>query len=50
MEGMTLGQVTKTLAALAKDVSELRGSISRLSWLVPLIVALGIAVMVAFKR
>jgi dCTP deaminase len=53
MEGMTLGQVMKTLAALAKDVSELRGSISRLSWMVPLIVGFGIAVigiMVELKR
>lgn len=46
-EGMTLGQVTKTLGALAKDVSELRGSITRLSWLIPLIVGVGIAAIAA---
>lgn len=42
-EGLTLGQVIKTLSNLARDVSELRGSVSKLSWLVPLIVAVGIA-------
>jgi hypothetical protein len=53
MEGMTLGQVMKTLAALAKDVSELRGSVSRLSWILPLIISFGIAIiaiLVALKR
>ena len=44
-EGMTLGQVVKTLTALAKDVAELRGSVNRLSWLVPLIVAIGMGVV-----
>jgi dCTP deaminase len=44
-EGLTLGAVIKTLSALAKDVAELRGSISRMSWLVPLIVGLGISVI-----
>ena len=44
-EGMTLGQVTKTLGALAKDVAELRGSVGRLSWVLPLIVAVGMAVV-----
>lgn len=51
-EGLTLGQVMKTLGALAKDVSELRGSVNRLSWLVPLIVAVGmgaVAAVVALK-
>ena len=58
-EGLTLGQVMKTLSALAKnvselakDVSELRGSVNRLSWLVPLIVTVGmvvIGVIVALK-
>lgn len=51
-EGMTLGQVTKTLGALAKDVSELRGSVGRLSWVLPLIVGVGmtvIGVVVALK-
>jgi dCTP deaminase len=59
-EGLTLGQVMKTLAALAqdvsqlaKDVSELRGSVNRLSWLVPLIVTVGmvvIGIVVALKK
>ena len=44
-EGMTLGQVMKTLGALAKDVAELRGSVGRLSWLLPVIVAIGMAVV-----
>ncbi|HEV1996413.1 MAG TPA: hypothetical protein VGR03_18910, partial [Candidatus Acidoferrum sp.] len=44
-EGLTLGQVIKTLTALAKDVAELRGSIGRLSWSVPLIVAVGMAIV-----
>jgi dCTP deaminase len=51
-EGLTLGAVIKTLSALAKDVAELRGSIKLMSWLVPLIVALGmgvIAILVAIK-
>jgi hypothetical protein len=51
-EGLTLGQVIKTLSALANDVAELRGSVARLSWLVPLIVAIGMAgvgVIVALK-
>jgi len=59
-EGLTLGQVMKTLSALAKnvselakDVSELRGSVNRLSWLVPLIVTVGmvvIGIVVALKK
>ena len=51
-EGLTLGQVMKTLSALAKnvselakDVSELRVSVNRLSWLVPLIVTVGMVVI-----
>ncbi len=44
-QGMTLGEVIKTLGALAADVAELRGSVARLSWLVPLIVGLGMAVV-----
>lgn len=44
-EGLTLGQVMKTLSALANDVAELRGSVGRLSWLVPVIVGVGIAVI-----
>ncbi|MGH9771764.1 MAG: dCTP deaminase [Candidatus Acidiferrales bacterium] len=44
-EGMTLGQVMKTLSALANDVAELRGSVGRLSWVLPLIVAIGMAVV-----
>lgn len=53
MEGMTLGQVMKTLSALAKDVSKLEGSVSRLSWWMPLIVIFGmtvIGIVVALKR
>jgi dCTP deaminase len=53
MEGMTLGQVMKTLSGLARDVSKLEGSVSRLSWSIPLIVTIGMAVIgivVAFKR
>ena len=52
-EGLTLGQVMKTLSALAKDVAELRGSVTRLSWSVPIIVGLGmsiIAILVALRR
>ncbi len=51
-EGLTLGQVMKTLSALAADVAELRGSVGRLSWMVPLIVGVGIAaigIVVAIK-
>jgi len=44
-EGLTLGQVMKTLGALAKDVAELRGSVGRLSWLLPLVVVVGITVI-----
>jgi len=52
-EGLTLGQVMKTLSALAMDVAGIKGSVNRLSWLVPLIVALGMAVIgivVTFKK
>lgn len=52
-EGLTLGQVMKTLSALAQDVAELRGSVGRLAWLVPLIVGIGmavIAVVVTLKK
>jgi dCTP deaminase len=52
-EGLTLGQVMKTLSALAKDVAELRGSVGRLAWLVPLVVGIGMAVValvVTFKK
>jgi dCTP deaminase len=44
-EGLTLGEVMKTLSALAKDVAELRGSVGRLAWWVPAIITLGIAVI-----
>jgi hypothetical protein len=44
-EGMTLGQIMKTLSALAKDVSELRGSVTRLSWSIPIIVGLGMTIV-----
>ena len=52
-EGLTLGQVMKTLSALAEDVAELRGSVSRLAWWIPLIILFGIAVIgviVALKK
>jgi hypothetical protein len=44
-KGLTLGEMMTTLQALAKDVSELRGSVGRLSWLVPLIVGIGMTVV-----
>ncbi len=44
-EALTLGGVVKTLGALAADVKELRGSVGRLSWSVPLLVGFGIAVI-----
>lgn len=44
-EGLTVGQMMKTLSALAKDVSELRGSVSKLTWFLPLIVLVGMTVI-----
>lgn len=44
-EGLTLGEMMKTLSSLAQDVSELRGSMSRLAWAIPLIVVFGITVI-----
>lgn len=44
-EGLTLGEMVKTLTALSKDVAGLRGAVGRLSWSLPLIVGLGIAVI-----
>ncbi|MGO8709359.1 MAG: dCTP deaminase domain-containing protein [Terracidiphilus sp.] len=44
-EGLTLGQITKTLGALAKDVSELRGSVAKLTWVIPLIIVIGLGVI-----
>lgn len=44
-EGLTLGGVIKILTAQAKDIAELRGSVNRLAWLVPLIVAIGMGVV-----
>ena len=41
----TIGGMVKSLAVLAGDVSELRGSVGRLSWTIPLIVGLGITVI-----
>lgn len=41
----TIGGMVKSLAALAGDVAELRGSVARLSWSIPLIVGLGITVI-----
>lgn len=55
----TLGGMVKSLSALASDVgglntsvARLEGSVSRLSWVIPLLVAFGIgvtAIIVAFK-
>jgi dCTP deaminase len=53
MEGLTLGQMMKTLSSLATNVSKLEGSVARLSWSIPLIVGFGITVIgiiEAFKR
>jgi len=44
-EGLTLGEMVKTLGSLARDVAELRGSVGRLSWVLPLIVAFGMALV-----
>lgn len=41
----TIGGMVKSLAVLAEDVAELRGSVGRLSWSIPLIVGLGITVI-----
>jgi dCTP deaminase len=52
-EALTLGGVVKTLGALAADVRELRGSVGRLTWIMPLLVAFGIgviAIIVAIRR
>lgn len=45
VEGMTMGEIIKTLSSVARDVSTLQGSVSRLTWMLPLIVGLGIAVI-----
>jgi dCTP deaminase len=44
-EAPTLGEMMKTLSGLALVVSELRGSVNRLGWLIPLIIAIGIGVI-----
>jgi dCTP deaminase len=44
-EAPTLGEMMKTLSGLALVVSELRGSVNRLSWSIPLIITIGIAVI-----
>jgi uncharacterized membrane protein len=49
----TLATLARDVSQLAKDVSGLRGSVNRLSWLVPLIVTIGmvvIGVVVALKK
>lgn len=48
-ESPTLGGMVKSLQALARDVSHLQGSIGRLSWSIPLLVAFGIAIMAAIS-
>jgi hypothetical protein len=51
-EGLTLGEMMKTLNTLAVNVSDLRlsvgkleGSVGKLTWVIPLIIALGIAII-----
>jgi len=51
-EGLTLGEMMKTLTSLAVDVSDLRvsvskltGSVGRLAWAIPVIVILGITII-----
>jgi len=51
-EGLTLGEMMKTLTSLAGDVSDLRvsvskltGSVGRLAWAIPVIVILGITII-----
>jgi dCTP deaminase len=44
-EAPTLGEMMKTLSGLALVVSELRGSVRRLGWTIPLIISIGIAVI-----
>jgi dCTP deaminase len=44
-EAPTLGEMMKTLSGLALVVSELRGSVNRLAWVIPLIITIGIAVI-----
>lgn len=44
-ESPTIGGMVKSLQSLARDVSELKGSVSRLSWSIPFIVSLGIAII-----
>jgi hypothetical protein len=48
----TLGGMVKSLSALARDVggletsvARLEGSVSKLTWVIPLIVALGVAII-----
>jgi dCTP deaminase len=44
-KGMTFGEVTRMLSALAQEVSGLARSVKMLEWLIPAIVGLGIAVI-----
>jgi dCTP deaminase len=44
-EGLTLGEMVKTMVQLGQDVSELKGAVGRLSWSIPIIVGLGMAVI-----
>lgn len=41
----TIGGMVKSLATLARDVAELRGSVGRLSWMIPVIVGIGMTVI-----
>lgn len=49
-EALTLGGVVKTLAALAADVRELRGSVKGLVWAIPAIVGFGITIIAIIVR
>lgn len=51
-ESPTLGGMVKSLASLATDVSELKGSVKAMAWAIPIIVSLGmtiIGIIVAIK-
>lgn len=51
-DGLTLGEMVKTLTVLSQDVAGLRGAVGRLSWSLPLIVGVGmtaIGVLVGVK-
>jgi hypothetical protein len=43
-EGMTLGQVIKTLSGIAIEVGEMKSSVNKLVWMLPVVVLVGIIV------